>query len=264
MSAELSILLCQGDAEARLLADADAVLPALFPERDVRLRRVWAPHPDWLDLKSRVVPLALYGGGLPADASSEDKSSATSTQDVRDLLEEPHRLVIFSVLGAVMLTARGEAAGAWLSYRGLEQEPRESGSSAAAAEREALFGPAPMSPRAAVQALAPVIERLQMSGMVVAVCNAFRHVREPLRHRASGDGDLRQRIRALNLEVARLSQSTGCFVLDLDRPLAQQGGAALDADCFGGDGRAAEIALDEFAALLLDALPDELLSPEIA
>jgi hypothetical protein len=45
-------------------------------------------------------------------------------------------------------------------------------------------------------------------------------------------------------------------VFDIDRPLAQEGGAPLDADCFGGEGRAAEIALDEFGALLLDALPD--------
>jgi hypothetical protein len=75
---------------------------------------------------------------------------------------------------------------------------------------------------------------------------------------------LREVIRRSNLEVFRLSQRTGCFVLDFDRPLAQEGGASLNADCFGGDDRAAEIALDEFAALVLDAIPDSLMSSEVS
>jgi hypothetical protein len=37
----------------------------------------------------------------------------------------------------------------------------------------------------------------------------------------------------------------------------------LDADCFGGGERAAEIALDEFAALLLDAMPDDFMPLEV-
>ena len=104
---------------------------------------------------------------------------------------------------------------------------------------------------------APVIERLHFQGSAVAVCMAFRHVREPLEFRVTdGAPTLRTRVRELNLEIARLSQRTGCFVFDMDRPLAQEGGATLDADCFGGDGRAAELALEEFAALALDALQD--------
>ena len=40
--------------------------------------------------------------------------------------------------------------------------------------------------------------------------------------------------------------------------------ARTSADYLGGDGRAAEIALDEFAAMLLDALPDEITSLEFS
>jgi hypothetical protein len=71
---------------------------------------------------------------------------------------------------------------------------------------------------------------------------------------------LRERVRCTNLEVARLSHRTGCFVLDLDRSLAQRGGGPLGADCFGGAAQAAELAVEEFVALIADALPDELLS----
>jgi hypothetical protein len=111
--------------------------------------------------------------------------------------------------------------------------------------------------------LEPVIERLQARGSAVAVCTAFRRVKEPLEHRGrEGAPALRELVRRTNREVIHLSRRTGCFVLDLDRPLAQEGGASLDADCFGGDGRAAEIALDEFAALLLDAMPDDFMPSE--
>jgi len=109
----------------------------------------------------------------------------------------------------------------------------------------------------------PVIERLHDRGSAVAVCTAFRHVREPLEHRRRGGApSLRELVRRTNLEAARLSRRTGCFVLDLDRPLAQEGGASLGADCFGGEGRAAEIALEELVALILDALPDDVVPAE--
>jgi hypothetical protein len=115
----------------------------------------------------------------------------------------------------------------------------------------------PLNAEEALAALEALVVQLLDGGAAVAVCNAFRRVREPLSFQGSeGRAPLREQVRALNLGLARLSQRTGCYVFDIDRPLAQEGGAPLDADCFGGEGRAAEIALDEFGALLLDALPD--------
>ena len=52
-------------------------------------------------------------------------------------------------------------------------------------------------------------------------------------------------------------------MLDLDRPLAQEGGDPLASDCFGGAGHAAELALEELVALVMDALPDELMPAEV-
>ncbi len=125
--------------------------------------------------------------------------------------------------------------------------------------RRSAWNCLPLVPEAAAALLEPVVERMLAEGTAVAVCTAFRHVAEPLQFRPrDGRHDPAEIIRRTNLQVARLSQRTGCFVLDLDRPLAQEGGALLHADCFGGGARAQEIALDEFAALLLEALPDGL------
>jgi hypothetical protein len=246
-----SILLLQGDAEASLLADAAQALQALFVDREMQLLRTWMTRPDWLDLSGPAAPESLVRlGALPAD-------------DVRTWLERSHRLVIFSLLPMVSAPAmRHRDGGAFLAHRGLTAGwPSDVAAAVAADCREE----APLSPRAAVAALEPVIERLQAQGTVAAVCTAFRHVAEPLEYRRQvGAPTLREQIRRINLEAARLSQRTGCFVLDLDRPLAQEGGQSLRADCFGGDGRAAEIALDEFAALVLDALPDDFLPSEDA
>lgn len=184
----LSILLLQGEAEARLLADAELALQLVFPGREVRLSRAWMPRPD----------------SLASDTDAEPVRIA------RELLEQPQHLVIFS-----------------------------------AAE--------------AIAALEPIIERLQQHGIVVALTTAFRHVAEPLQHRLMDAAPTRRhRVRRMNLEVARLSHRTGCFVLDLDRALAEIGGAALGVDCAGGSGQAAELAVEEFVALIADALPEEL------
>ncbi len=197
MPGTLSILLLQGDAEAQLLADAELALELVFPGREVQFTRARMP------------------------ATAEQLRSA------RDLLEQPHRLVILSLLPAVAPRA------------GTLQ--------------------APLSPQDAATALEPIIEQLQQRGAVVALTTAFRHVSEPLQHRRmDGPPTLRELVRRTNLEVARLSHRTGCFVLDLDRALAEVGGSSMAADCFGGSGQAAELAVEEFVALIADALPDEL------
>jgi hypothetical protein len=239
-----SILLLQGDAEARLLADADSLMSVVFPERELRLIRAWTTRPDWLGPDAEGPPRSLICAGLLPNV------------DVRELLETPHRLVVFSLLPSVSVPAlRHRDGGVFLAHQAL----RASWSAEAAARLPAeCTTVSSLVPRAAVAALEPVIERLHFQGSAVAVCTAFRRVHEPIEYRITdGAPTLRTRVRELNLEIARLSQRTGCFVFDVDRPLAQEGGATLDADCFGGEGRAAELALEEFAALALDALPDD-------
>jgi hypothetical protein len=158
-----------------------------------------------------------------------------------------------------MPALRHRAGGAFLVHQGLRAQ--WSPEAAAAVLAECSEEP-PLSAPDAARALEPVIDRLQERGSVVAVCAGFRHVKEPLQHRRrEGPPSLREQIRRTNLEAARLSQRTGCFVFDLDRPLAEEGGAPLETDCFGGTGRAAEIALDELMALLLDTVPDDAMPP---
>jgi hypothetical protein len=246
-----SILLLDGDAEARLLVDAEAAMQAVFADREVRVERAWSTRPDWLDESAPEAPASLVRiGALPGTS-------------VRALLEQPHKLVIISLLPAVSLPAlHHRDGGAFLALRALRASWSEE--VAARVDAECTQTP-PMSPGDAAMAWEPLIERLQARGTAVALCTAFRHVKEPLEPRGSdGPPALREVIRQMNLEVARLSQRTGCFVLDVDRLLAHEGGATLDADCFGGDGRAAEIALDEFAAVVMDAMPDELMPMEIS
>jgi hypothetical protein len=259
VSTPLSILLLMGDAEARLLADAESAIQSVLPCREVRLTKAWAVRPDWLDASAPAPPATLRARGSIPDL------------DARDLLAQPHRLVLFSLFPSVAIpTLRHREGGSFLAHRGLRA--RWSPAERAAVEAECTLEP-PLSAGDAAKALEPIIERLQQRGAAVAVCGAFRHVREPLEHRApSGSPSLRERVRQTNLEVARLSQRTGCFVLDLDRPLAQQGGASLNVDCFGepsgaegGESdaaRAAELALEELAGLVLDALPDDALAME--
>jgi hypothetical protein len=246
-----SILMLDGDAEARLLVDARLAMQAVFAEREVRVERAWSTRPDWLDTAAAGAPASLVRAGVLPDT------------DARALLEQPHKLVIFSLLPAVSLPAlHHRDGGAFLAHRALRAS--WSPEIAARVEAECTETP-PMSPHDAAVALEPIIERLQERGTAVALCTAFRHVKEPLEQRGrDGPPALREVIRRMNLEVARLSQRTGCFVLDVDRLLAHEGGATLDADCFGGDGRAAEIALDEFAAVVMDAMPDEMMPMEIS
>src|SRR5438552_10156972 len=187
-----SILLLQGDAEARLLADAAGAVQALFGERDMQLRSAWMIRPDWLHPSGPAAPESLVRrGALPAD-------------DVRALLEEPHRLVIFSLLPAVSMPAmRHRDGGAFLAHRGLMET--WSADVAAAVAAECREEPT-LSPGAAVTALEPVIERLQLKGTAAAVCTALRCVREPLEYRKrAGPPGMREQIRRINLEAARLS-----------------------------------------------------------
>jgi hypothetical protein len=244
-----SILLLEGDAEHRLLVDAEAAIQSVFPDREVRLVRQWTTRPDWLD------PDASARADFPL------RSAVLPGADVRELLEQPHRLVIFALLPAVTRPALRHRSGAvFLAHQGLRATWSPEMAAAVAAE---CSEKSPITPAEAATALEPVIERLQARGSAVAVCTAFRRVKEPLEHRGrEGPPALRELVRRINREVVQLSRRTGCFVLDLDRPLAQEGGASLDADCFGADGRAAEIALDEFAALLLDAMPDDFMPVE--
>jgi hypothetical protein len=245
---ELPILLLQGDAEARLLADAEASLQAVLPHREVKLTTAWVPRADWLDPVAPPPPEPLRRRGLIPDV------------DARELLEQPHRLVLFSLLPSVAIPAlRHRSGGAFLVHQGLRA--RWSPEDREAVMAECTEEP-PLSAREATAALEPVIARLQERGAVVAVCSAFRHVKEPLDpKRREGPPSLRELVRHTNLEAARLSQRTGCFVFDVDRPLAEEGGAPLGTDCFGGTGRAAEIAMDELVALLLDTLPDDATAP---
>lgn len=245
------ILLLQGEAEARLLVDVDAAIQVVFAGQEVSVLRAWSTRPDWLAAGGPAAPRALIESGAYPDI------------DVRALLEKPPRLVVFSLLPSVTLPALKHREGGAL----LAPQSLLAGWTPETADRmsaECTEEP-PMSPAEAAAALEPIIERLQERGAAVALCTAFRHVRTPPeedgRARAAA---LRDVIRRLNIEVARLSQRTGCFVLDLDRLLAHEGGVALDADCFGGDGRAAEIALEEFAALLAEALPDDITAFEFS
>ena len=252
MSNAISILLLHGDAEARLLADAEVAIQSMFADREVQLVKQWSTRPDCLDSSTTA----------PADSLRQIADVVPGT-DVRELLAQRHNLIIFSLLPAVTLPALRDNAGhTFLAHPGL----RASWSAEVAARVAANYRElSPMSPANAALALEPAIERLLANGSAVAVCTTFRHVQAPLAQCASlGVAGLRELIRQTNLEVFRLSQRTGCFVLDFDRPLAQEGGASLNADCFGGDDRAAEIALDEFAALLLDAIPDDFMPSEVS
>jgi hypothetical protein len=243
MTTENSILLLQGDAEASLLADAEIAIETVFPGIDITLTRAWATRPDWLAPDAAGPPATLVQSGILPD------------EDVRALLTQRHDLVILSLLPAVAMPAlRHRDGGVFLGHRGLRAGwDTEAQATVAAGCVELL----PLAPEAATALLEPIVERLLAEGTAVAICTAFRHVPEPLQFRRNPGGTtLRELVRRTNLQATRLSRRTGCFVLDLDRPLAQKGGAALHADCFGGAERASEIALDEFAALLFDALPD--------
>lgn len=250
MSTLTPILLLQGDAEARLLADAQAAIESVLPDRQLQLLRAWITRPDWLDPQAPGQPETLRRRGLLEDL------------DVRALLEQPQRLVIISFLPVVAMPAlKHRDGGVFLAHQGVRE--RWSAQDAALVQAECELQPA-LSAHEAARAFEPVIDRLQQRGAAVAIATAFRHVREPLQHRAAaGPPPLRELIRRANLEVASLSQRTGCFVLDLDRPLAQEGGDPLASDCFGGAGHAAELALEELVALVMDALPDELMPAEV-
>ncbi len=249
MSVLLPILLLHGDAEARLLADAASVLQTVVPHRKVQLAASWMTRPDLLSPSAPAPPKSLRTRGILPDV------------DARVLLDQPHRLVLISLFPAVAFPVlRHRSGGAFLAHRALRAGWSPEDASAVAAE---CVEEAPLSPEEAASALEPVIGRLHERGAAVAVCTSFRHVREPLEHRRrEGAPSLRELVRRTNLEVARLSQRTGCFVFDVDRPLAQEGGASLGADCFGGTGFAADVAVDELITLLFDALPDDLMPTE--
>lgn len=238
----LSILLLHGDAEARLLADAGELLRASLSHRDVAWHSAWMPTPAQLSLVTPSPSEALRRSGLLPET------------DARALLEQDHDLVILTLFPAVAQPLlRHPDGGVLLAHRGLREGWSEAQSAAAAG---CIVGSAP-SPSQAAMELEPVIQRLQARDVTVALCMTFRHVPTYIAHRrVDASSTLRDLVRGTNLEVARLSQRTGCFVLDLDRPLAQEGGASLAADCFGGAGRAAELAVEELLGLVFDAIPE--------
>jgi len=103
-----------------------------------------------------------------------------------------------------------------------------------------------------------VVAQLQDRDAQVVLANLFRHVPRARADRAA----LLSRIRELNALARRVSHETGCFLLDLDRELAHEGGLRLEADCFGGGARAAELAVAELTRLAFEVLADRL--PEAA
>lgn len=245
----LPVLLLHGDAEASLLAGAEGLLQAVILHRTIEWKAAWCPRADMLAPEAPPPPPALRARGLVPD------------EDPRALLEAGPRLVLLPLLPSVTVPLlRHRDGGAFLMHPGLRAGWSAAEAEAVDAECERV---APLEVGEAAAALEPVIESLQARGAAVAIVNAFRHVREPLAHRRpEGPTPLRDRVRQVNLEAARLSRKTGCFVLDVDRPLAQEGGAALGADCFGGQGRASELVADELLGLVYDALPDEAMPGE--
>ena len=245
------ILILQGDAEARLLAGAPELLPAAFPQAGLRVSTAWSTRSELLLPGAPGLPRAVAARGLVPGIPA------------RELLEQSWKLVIFSLLpDAALPLLRWNGDGALVAHRAVREgwSPVDAAWVEAESRAEELGDPA-----ASARELEAVIEPLQQRGAVVAVTTVFRHVLAGLEHRRGpGPASLRERIRQTNLEATRLSHRTGCFVLDLDRALAHEGGAALQADCFGGSGRAQELALDELLALLLEAIPDELQALEVA
>src|ERR1700686_1048731 len=103
-----SILLLQGDGEARLLADADSVMRVVFPEQELRLIRAWTTRPDWLGPDAEGPPGSLICAGLLPKV------------DVRELLKTPHRLVVFALLPSVSVPAlRHRDGGVFLAHQAL-------------------------------------------------------------------------------------------------------------------------------------------------
>jgi hypothetical protein len=84
--------------------------------------------------------------------------------------------------------------------------------------------------------------------LTVYICTIFRHVaaRSP-----GGDRALVHRIRRLDLLAADLSREMGIFVVDLDRALADVGGATLETDWRLGGPHAAEAAAACLAGVVL-------------
>lgn len=245
MGGSLHILLLHGDAEARLFADASATLEAALPHRQVHVTSAWATRSDLLASGAPSAPRWMSARGLVPAA------------DARELLDRPADLAVLSLLpDAAFPVLRCTEGGAFVPHRGVSAcwAAKDADDVASRCIEGAL-----LDADEAGRALEPVITRLRERGTEVALCTVFRHVAFP---RTDGSRTLRERIRRINLEAARLSHRTGCFVLDVDRVLAHEGGAALSADCFGGTGRAAELALDELMSLLLEALPEDAMPQE--
>src|SRR3954469_15180611 len=110
MAAELinSVLIVNGDAESRLLSDAEIALQAIFADQEMRVARAWATRPDWLDARGPELPRGLLSSG------------AFPGTDARTLLDQPHRVVVLSTLPAVAFpTLRHRDGGAFIAPRGL-------------------------------------------------------------------------------------------------------------------------------------------------
>jgi hypothetical protein len=238
----LSILILQGDAEARMLGQGQATLQACFPECEIDFAAAWTTRSD-----------LLRSNGSPPAAWLRTRQ-LSANDNIHELLERPRDLLLFSVLAdAALPILRTPDGDSFVPHRGVVE--RWTPQQRADVERECSEGEL-IDPVEAANALEPIIEKMQSRGAAVAICNIFRHTGGQPEHRGgSTTKSLRERIRAANLEVARLSHRTGCFVLDIDRALAHEGGGALQADCWGGTGRAEELALEELVALVLEAVP---------
>jgi hypothetical protein len=237
----LAILILQGDAEARLLKEAEATLQAGFPDCAVRVTNTWTTRSDFLGSDASSTPWIRGHQLLP-------------TPGTKEVLEGSYDLVLLSVLAdAVLSIQRTPDGGSFVPHRELVE--RWSAPQRAAIAADCVDGGL-LGPTESANVLEPLIEELQHRGSAVAICNVFRHVSsETERRLGRTKSSLRERIRATNLNVTRLSRSTGCFVLDLDRALAHAGGTPLETDCFGGNGRAEELAMEELFALVLEAVP---------
>jgi hypothetical protein len=98
----------------------------------------------------------------------------------------------------------------------------------------------------------------------VFLCTVFRHVaRDAPAPPKSGESEMRERIRRLNLFALELSHDTGIGIIDLDRALAHIGARVLAADYRLAGRIAAEVAAHAIVGSILLAGLDDAVAPEV-